>query len=211
MNRRVGAYFVGFVCACALLAACASDGRTLRAPAPGASAPPPPTAATTGADQVAGPAGSGTGSATAFTLTSPAFASGAAIPVVHTCDGQGVSPPLAWGSVPVGTVELAITVIDPDANGFVHWVIGGIDPSVQAIAAGSVPDGAVQAMNGASTIGWTGPCPPKGPPHHYVFTLYAFTTATGLTNGEADPAALTTIQQTQAVVATLTGTYQRAG
>lgn len=183
-------------------AACASDGRTLRTPALGASAPP---LATTTA-----PAQGGT-LAAVLALTSTAFANGQPIPVEFTCDGGGASPPLAWGATPEGTVELALTVIDPDARGFVHWVIAGLDPTVQALAQGSVPDGAVQALNGAGKPGWTGPCPPKGAPHHYVFTLYALKAASTITDGMPAADALAALAKQTATSATLTGTYQRAG
>jgi len=197
------------VAALALLAAaCASDGRTLRAPEPGATAPPTaPTTPATAPGQAIGP-GSSTAS---FLLTSTAFAPGEPIPVTYTCDGSNLSPPLAWGGVPEGTVELALTVVDPDANGFVHWVMAGIDPSVQAIAEGAVPDGAVQATNDAGRPGWTGPCPPRGAPHHYVFTLYALAAPSGLRDGVRGRDALGTITGLHAPSATLTGTYQRAG
>ena len=39
-----------------------------------------------------------------FTLTSPAFKPGAAIPKVPTCDGQDVSPGLRWTPAPPGTL-----------------------------------------------------------------------------------------------------------
>ena len=55
--------------------------------------------------------------------------------------------------MPGSTVELALTVTDTDANGFVHWVVAGLDPSVQAVTTGVVPDGAIQAKNGAGTVG----------------------------------------------------------
>jgi Raf kinase inhibitor-like YbhB/YbcL family protein len=192
-----------------LIAACGNDGRTLREPDPGATAPPVPRSSTTTSSQVVGPAGSA--STTGFELTSSAFAPGAPIPVMYTCDGDNVSPPLAWESVPAGTVELALTDVDPDANNFVHWVMAGIDPTVQAIDAGSVPDGVVQAKNTAGSVGWTGSCPPKGAPHHYVFTLYALTTPSGLSDGVDGRSAISTLQQQKSPTATLVGTYQRAG
>jgi hypothetical protein len=182
-------------------AACASDGRTLRTPAQGASAPP---LATTTA-----PAPGGT-LAAVLALASTAFTNGQPIPVEFTCDGRGASPPLAWGATPEGTVELVLTVIDPDARGFVHWVIAGLDPTVQALDQGSVPDGAVQALNGGGKPGWTGPCPPKGAPHHYVFTLYALKAASTITDGMPAADALAALANQKATTATLTGTYQRA-
>lgn len=185
-----------------LVAACASDGRTLREPEAGASAPP---LATTTA-----PAKGGTVSSP-LALTSTAFAAGKAIPVELTCDGANASPPLAWGAVPEGTVELALTVVDPDARGFVHWVIAGLDPGIQALGQGAVPEGVVQAQNSAGTVGWTGPCPPKGAPHHYVFTLYALPAASGITNGEPAADSLADLAKANGTTAILTGTYQRAG
>ena len=195
MKRTVAALLL-------LVAACASDGRTLRAPQSGASAPP---LASTTAPAQGGTLGS------ALALSSIAFLNGGAIPVQYTCDGGGASPPLAWGAVPEGTIELVVTVIDPDARGFVHWVLAGLDSHVQAIGEGAVPEGAVQAQNGAGSIGWTGPCPPRGAPHHYVFTLYALSTPSGITTGEPGADALAKLAKLQAKTAALTGTYQRAG
>jgi Raf kinase inhibitor-like YbhB/YbcL family protein len=160
--------------------------------------------------QVIGPASVGSQPA-ALELTSPAFAPGSPIPAVHTCDGAGVSPPLEWGATPEGTVELALTVIDVDAGAFVHWVVAGIDPSVQGFAEGVLPDGAVQATNGMNTIGWTGPCPPNGPAHHYLFTLHALTQPSGVTNGESGADAFKALGHLPGATATLVGTYQRAG
>ena len=186
-----------------LATACASDGRTLQTPKQGASAPPLATTSTTS------PAQGGT-LASPLALTSTAFTEGAAIPVEFTCDGAGASPPLAWGATPEGTVELVLTVIDPDAGGFVHWVIANLDPSVQALARSQVPDDAAQALNGAGRPGWTGPCPPKGAPHHYVFTLYALTSPSTITDGMPAADALAALAKQKAKTATLTGTYQRA-
>ena len=188
---------------CVLLAAaCGSDGRTLRPPAEGASAPPLATSTV--------PAQGGT-VASPLALSSPAFVDGGPIPVQFTCDGANTSPPLSWGAVPQGAVELVLTVIDPDARGFVHWVMSNVTPSVQALGPGSVPEGAVQAKNGGGTIGWTGPCPPKGAPHHYVFTLYALTSMSGITDGMPAADALAILAKLKAQTATMTGTYQRAG
>ena len=209
MTRRPSAMVAACLSVCVVLTACADDGNTLREPATGATAPPPPTPSTVSGRQTVGPAGSADNAT--LQLASTAIAPLEPIPAVYTCDGNNVSPPLMWNPVPAGTVELALTVIDTDANGFVHWVVAGIDPSVQAIGEGAVPDGAVQAKNDANTGGWTGPCPPKGSPHHYVFTLYALNTASGLTNGVPGRAAVATIMQLPGINAVLTGTYQRAG
>jgi Raf kinase inhibitor-like YbhB/YbcL family protein len=184
-----------------LVVGCASDGRSLRPPAPGATAPSLVTTTTSGQTTRVAP----------LTLTSTAFTVGGAIPVDLTCDGANTSPPLSWGSVPEGTVELAITVTDTDANGFVHWVLAGLDRSVQALTSGATPDGAVEANNDKDTAGWTGPCPPKAAgPHHYIVTLYALTAPSGVTAGMVGRTAIAAISKVPGVTATLSGTYERA-
>ena len=66
-----------------------------------------------------------------LSLASATFADGGAIPARHSCDGADVSPPLAWSGVPRGTRALALIVDDPDARGFVHWVVFDL-PAEQA-------------------------------------------------------------------------------
>jgi Raf kinase inhibitor-like YbhB/YbcL family protein len=107
----------------------------------------------------------------AFVLTSPAFHSGGSIPARYTCDGRNLSPPLRWTRPPARTASLALTVVDPDAPGgrFVHWQIGRLSPALRALRAGS----RLGARNDAGGTGWTGPCPPAGPSHHYRFELRA--------------------------------------
>jgi Raf kinase inhibitor-like YbhB/YbcL family protein len=117
-----------------------------------------------------------------FELTSPAFHAGAAIPRKFTCDGQDVSPPLAWSGAPDGTAALALVVDDPDARGFVHWVALDLDGATSGkLAEGaSTASGAPhQGRNDFRRTGWGGPCPPSGT-HRYRFTLYALDAATGL-------------------------------
>jgi hypothetical protein len=110
-----------------------------------------------------------------FTLTSKAFPEGQFIPVRCTCQGQDVSPPLEWQGVPEGTKEFALECFDPDApgGGFVHWVLYKIPGSVRAIEEGKIPKGSKEGANDFGKRGYGGPCPPRGPPHRYVFTIYA--------------------------------------
>lgn len=117
--------------------------------------------------------------AMSFSLTSSAFAEGAAIPSKYTCDGRDVSPPLAWSGVPAGAQSLALVVDDPDAPDpaapkmtWVHWVLYDIPPATTAIAEGAEPPGAKDGMNDWKRTGYGGPCPPVGR-HRYFFKLYA--------------------------------------
>jgi len=51
----------------------------------------------------------------ALELTCPAFRNQGEIPAVYTCDGNDLSPALAWSNVPEGTRSLALIADDPDA------------------------------------------------------------------------------------------------
>jgi Raf kinase inhibitor-like YbhB/YbcL family protein len=189
-------------------AGCGDDGRDLRPPAEGATVPT--TATTTPSAQANPPVGSSDPSG-ALRLTSPAFEDGAAIPARHSCEGENVSPPLEWVGVPVSAVEVALTVTDPDAGSFVHWVVGALDPALGGLAEGVVPPGAVEARNQTTEFGWFGPCPPAGPAHRYVFTLYALTETVGLETGVSGADAIAAIAATPGVATTLTGTYASGG
>src|ERR1700704_5139836 len=147
-------------------------------------------AATACAGSTAGkaPAPARSSPAAAITVTSPAFADGATIPVKYPCPSTTpFPPPLAWSGVPSGTAELTLLVEDPDApvaGGFVHWVVYGIPPDTQGLAEGSIPSAARQGANGRNQNQWQGPCPPMGnPPHHYRFTLTAVSKPLGLAPG----------------------------
>ena len=128
-------------------------------------------------------------------LATTAFAEGAPIPEQHTCNGIDVPPDLTWSDIPADTDELALVMDDPDADGFVHWIVTGIDPAAAGLLGGQLPAGAVEAKNGFGNVGWAGPCPPAGSGvHHYRFQLYALAEPLGLAAGaEADEAKLAVI------------------
>ena len=58
-------------------------------------------------------------------LSSSAFPDGGEIPRRFTCDGEDVSPPLAWTDVPPGARSLVLLCDDPDAPAgtWHHWAI----------------------------------------------------------------------------------------
>lgn len=212
-QRRPRVFPLSLVLALALLAACAHDGRALRDPAPGATTlPQPPTTLSVTTvpgkdDAVIGPVSV----VAPLVLTSPAFAAGQPLPSTASCDDPApVSPPLAWTNVPSGAAELAVTFIDTDANGLIHWAVAGIAPTVRALDASLLPDGAVALVNDRGQAGWLPACPPRGGPlHHYVFTVYALNQATGLAPGGGARESLAALTANALGIATLTGTYQR--
>jgi Raf kinase inhibitor-like YbhB/YbcL family protein len=126
-------------------------------------------------------------------VSSPAFTSGGAIPSQFTCQGRDISPPLRLSRVPHNARELDLVMRDPDAPGgnFIHWQLTGLSPSTTRLAAGQNPAGAKLGRNSFGTVGYRGPCPPRGSTHHYVITVTARTGAAVLGVG------------------TLTGTYAR--
>lgn len=161
-----------------------------------------------------------------FTLTSSAFVKDAPIPHAFSysgsgCLGQNVSPPLAWTAGPANTKSYALTVFDPDARngvGWWHWVVFNIPPGVTKLAQGAgsgsgayLPKGAVQGRNDFQNVGWSGPCPPPGPPHHYVFTLYALDmdSVPGTSELTAGPTLVKLIQGHVLAKATLVGRFAR--
>jgi hypothetical protein len=146
---------------------------------------------------------------TTLTLTSPAFAEGEPIARRHACDGPGLSPPLAWSGAPDGTTAFALVVDDPDARGFVHWVVADIPGDAAGLPEGVPAAGPpAQGRNDFGRIGWGGPCPPSGT-HRYVFTLYALGRRPTL------PPRATAADLRRAIAGTvlaetrLTGTYRR--
>src|SRR5215831_19276795 len=50
-----------------------------------------------------------------MTLKSPAFQQDGHIPSKYTCEGEDVSPPLAWEGAPNGAKSLVLIIDDPDA------------------------------------------------------------------------------------------------
>src|SRR5437763_3753453 len=121
----------------------------------------------------------------AFALTSSSFGPGDLIPVGHTVDGSGLSPPLEWSDVPRGTRSLALVVEDPDAPSaagrgqpFVHWIVYNLQPSTSSVPLGAggggpdLPAGAFEGRNDGREIGYLPPQPPEGR-HRYVFKLFA--------------------------------------
>lgn len=148
-----------------------------------------------------------------FSLAAP-WLDGGDIDPRHTCDGMNVSPAVSWGAVPEGTVEIAISLVDDSAvsNGdpFVHWVIGGLDPTEIAVVEGDVPEKAVQALNFFGDVGYGGPCPPEGDePHLYRLTAYALNQQLELADGEPATEFLDVIARIMVSSVDVTGYYQR--
>ena len=154
-----------------------------------------------------------------LSITSPAFAERGEIPTRFTCEGEDISPALAWAGLPAGTRSIALIVDDPDAPDpaapkmtWVHWVLYDIPPSSaglpEAVKPGALPAGTREGSNDWKRTGYGGPCPPVGR-HRYFFKLYALDAQLPDLK-RPDKAALEKAMKGHILAqATLLGTYQK--
>lgn len=152
----------------------------------------------------------------AFELTSSSFVNDGAIAKKHTCDGADLSVPLKWSDPPAGTTSLALICDDPDAPSrtWVHWVIYDLPANARELPEGvpqsrTLENGARQGLNDFQRIGYGGPCPPRGPQHRYMFTLYALSRMTGLQPESTKEQLLHAMAGHILGQAQLTGVYKR--
>jgi Raf kinase inhibitor-like YbhB/YbcL family protein len=146
-----------------------------------------------------------------FSLVSTAFSDGGSVPTRFTCDGEDASPDLTWSGAPEETQSLALIVTDPDARGFVHWLIydmtgtpsGGLPAAVS-----TSPEAPPQGTNSFGKVGYGGPCPPSGM-HRYAFVLYALDRPLALAGAPRIGEIQSAMNGHVIAETTLTGTYRR--
>jgi len=121
--------------------------------------------------------------AMAMTLNSPAFKQNGHIPSKYTCEGDDVSPPLAWEGVPDDAKSLVLVIDDPDAPDpkapkmvWVHWIVYNMPPGTKSLpenaSEAQLPQGALLGLNDFKKTEYGGPCPPIGR-HRYFHKIYA--------------------------------------
>lgn len=143
-----------------------------------------------------------------MTLTSPAFAQEEAIPLKFSCDGDGLSPELAWAGVPEGAASLVLIMDDPDApvGTWDHWLLFDMPPDLEGLAQGSTAG--TEGNNSWNRTGYGGPCPPGGT-HRYFFKLYALDTTLDLPAGTPKGALEAALEGHILGQTKLMGTYTR--
>ena len=155
---------------------------------------------------------------TAISLSSTAFANNAKIPVEFTCDGADQSPPLSWEGAPNKTAAFALIVEDPDAPGgtFMHWVLYDMPAATHSLPRGLPKDATLTSLGGAKqgrtsfrNLGYGGPCPPKGAPHHYHFIIFALDKMLGLQPGATRDQVMDAMRGHELARGELVGTYSR--
>jgi len=152
-----------------------------------------------------------------LSVSSSAFNEGESIPRKYTGEGDDVSPPLKWGSLPAKTESVALLVEDPDApkGTFTHWVLFNLPASTRDLpetaSGGKLPKGAVQGTNDFGKTGYGGPKPPKGKAHRYYFKVFALDKKLDL-DAKARRADLDSAMRGHVLAeGALMGTYQHAG
>ena len=155
-------------------------------------------------------------------VTSTAFRDGATIPASFTCDAKGgadtaPSPALAWIGAPATAQAMAIVVVDPDANNFVHWLAANVSPGsggsgFLAQGASGTEAAGVEGRTSAGTNGWTPPCPPKGDgKHRYEVTVYGLSGPLSVEAGFSLSDLRAAMDGKVVATGTIIGLYARAG
>ena len=160
--------------------------------------------------------GGGRGRAVQIMTLSTAWADGATIPMKYTQAGDEMSPPLSWTGAPDTVSSFVLLVHDINAaigggtDDLLHWLVWNIPGSARSLPE-HVPQGG-ELPDGSRQISATGPfyrgpgAAASGPPHHYVFELFALDTTIDVPAVGASPTETRT-----AVVAAMTGHVRAKG
>ena len=134
----------------------------------------------------------------------------------YTCDGNDVSPPLAWTNSPANAKSFALIADDPDApvGTWVHWVLYDLPTGTSSLPENVaksqyISGNAMQGLNDFQRLGYGGPCPPPGKPHRYFFKLYALDATLSLKPGLTKKDLLKAMEEHVLAQGQLMGTYQR--
>jgi hypothetical protein len=157
--------------------------------------------------------------AMALKIGSSAFEHGGNIPEKYTCQGQDISPPLAWSGAPAGTKSFALIVDDPDAPDprapkmtWVHWVLYDLPAQAtglpEGVKKGALAPGTKEGFNDWKRTGYGGPCPPIGR-HRYFHKLYALDVELGSLDHPTKADVEKAMQGHVLAEAQLMGTYQK--
>ncbi len=120
-------------------------------------------------------------------ITVAGYSDGGDIPEKYTCAAKppGGSPQIEWSGAPAGTMSLRLDLsrwrrasrkdvrrrdaLDRLEHSGHRYRLAGRRAATKQI----LPDGTHQGKNIAQQVGYMGPCPPPGLPHHYTLEVYA--------------------------------------
>ncbi len=113
-----------------------------------------------------------------LTLSSTAFTNNGRLPILYTCDGSSVSPPIAWTDASAGTMSYAVTMHHVPAPGekHVYWVLYNI-PTVTGLLVNNsgVGNFGINTVNGKQS--YSPPCSQGPGDKQYTLTVYALSAA----------------------------------
>lgn len=118
-------------------------------------------------------------------VSMPGVAAGQKLPIDHTCDGAGVSPPVAWTAGPAGTKAYALCLWHQTPDSLKsYWVVHDIPAGVTELPRDSRAIGRL-GINDKRKATYDPMCS-KGPgPKTYHITVYALSRAPTLPAGGA--------------------------
>jgi hypothetical protein len=152
-----------------------------------------------------------------FILTSEDILEGEPIPSKYACNGDDISPPLAWSGAPDKTNSFVLIMDDPEApvGLWIHWVLFNIPGNATVLDLGlpadaELPDGSQQGTNSWGRVGYGGPCPPSGV-HRYFFKLYALDAPLALDESATKEDVLAAMEGHILTETELMGTYSASG
>jgi len=147
-----------------------------------------------------------------LTVTSPAFGPNENLPAEFTCDGAGISPPLAWSPGPPGTKCYCLSLWHqaPDQLKS-YWVVHGIPAAVTQLEKNSRGVGTA-GVNDKRRAQYDPMCS-RGPgAKTYHITVYALSAQPKLpAGGTTREALLEAIREITLDQGTLTYSYERSG
>jgi Raf kinase inhibitor-like YbhB/YbcL family protein len=153
-----------------------------------------------------------------FTMESSAFQQNGEISRKYTCEGDDVSPPLAWNAPPSSAKSFVLIVDDPDAPDprapktiWVHWVVYNLPAATRGLPEGAskkLPEGAREGTNDWKRTGYGGPCPPIGR-HRYFHKVYALDVELPDLHGPTKAQLESAMKGHIVAQAELIGTYQK--
>ncbi len=122
-----------------------------------------------------------------ISVTSASFIEDGRFDRNDTCEGDDMSPTLAWKDAPIGTESYAIILEDRSFPGtkWTHWVVYGLSGETNELTAAipsgpQLPNGAKHGSNDWEVMEYRGPCPAPtvireniSRDQNYYFLIYA--------------------------------------